>query len=692
MYRYLALALTVVIIASLGCSQPADNESATPQPETATAPATATETPEQVAERVMQAASTEDEEAFLAVLTQKARESMESDDDSGGFAGQEYDSYDIGTAVVDGAEATVPVEAVSMGEPESLNLKLRQESGAWRLYGLDVEIAPGTNMTVNFENIGEMMQEMMEGMGEALGEAFSSAMEGAFQMGSPEEAALKLAMFDAFETVSAEEYESSWKSAEDFRGTPRLEAITTLAEALALDVHAGSHADALSGPVETDVRGMSRLEAIERIANEAGLYSTLPNLQDWGIASDFMEGMAEMLGAVIGGEDSAISVSGDGAQKAIDDALNAATNTSEDGITFTPDPPAHTAQFLGPFRLDLVSIEENVPYATGSLILQVVAHGLPAPVLSALERQGESFRIDAVENADGEPLIDMDLSYLGGGSIVGSAYFDMATRELTGLLQSVDRIALIQGAIDVPLPAAVEEADFDALAPGASQRVDGLTITADQVDSYTSFKVAGPDESLQTLDVLAQAYGADGEPMTVHFSDFQAWREGEGVLSLNTDEKPARVRLKLVLASETESYPFEFSDVPLKHAAEQPVALAELDFGDHDAPLIMTFGGIVERDPSFSEVTVTVENVSNKEPESVFVDFVYFDADGNELDSFPHTINGAFTADGFEPLAKPGESVETEQTAFQMPENTETIGFRFNHVEFMDGSRWEPEQ
>ena len=689
MKRRLGVLLTVMVLAGFGCSPPVDGPTDSVSAPGGV-PAAAHETPEDVAARVMDAASTQDEEAFMAVLTAKARESLASDDE-GSFGGQDYDSYEIGDATIEGTEASVPVEAVEAGATEKLNLKLRQEDGAWRLYAMGMELAPGNEMTINFENIGEMMQGMVEGLGEALGDALVSGMEAAFQMGSPEENALKFAMFDALGPVNADDFESSWKLSENLRGKTRIEALNTIADSLDLSIYAGRNAGVLSESVDFDTNGLTKLEAIERIANEAGLYSVLPNLHDWGIASALKAGMADALGAVVGGFESLVSINGDGADADLAEAQRVET-PPDNAISFNADTPPMQPLFLGPFRLDLAQIDENAPHATGNLVLQLTAHGLPSAMLSAMESHGDSFHVQEVVGPQGDPLIDMDLSYLGGGSVVGSAYHDTASRELSGLLRSVDRIARITGVIELPRPTSVEELDFVELKTGASQTVGNITVTADQVDTFASFKITGPEDVVDGLELHAQPYGADGEPIISHYSDYQTWQAGEGTVSLNTDKTPSRVRLKLVLASEVSSYPFAFSDIPLMKASEQPEHLAALDFGSHDGPLKMTFVEITKRDNNFSEATIAIENVSNKLPKSVFVDFVYLDEGGSELDSFPHTINGSFTADGWGALAKPGEKIDTEQTAFQMPEATQSIGFRFNHVEFMDGTRWEADQ
>jgi hypothetical protein len=122
-----------------------------------------------------------------------------------------------------------------------------------------------------------------------------------------------------------------------------------------------------------------------------------------------------------------------------------------------------------------------------------------------------------------------------------------------------------------------------------------------------------------------------------------------------------------------------------------PEKLEELRFAGHDAPVSFSFVKVVEPDDQFAKVLLKIENHSNKAPQSAFVDFIYRDASGNEIDSFPHTVTGDFSSDGWDPLVEPGATAESEQTAFQMPANTKSIDFVVNSLEFLDGTKWQPE-
>ncbi len=89
------------------------------------------------------------------------------------------ESYTVGAAAVSGGNAEVPVAVNQMGMTVTNNVLLRQESGAWRVYGVRVNPMPGMNMTMNFENPEAMMEEaqtMMENMTPAMMEEMMKGM------------------------------------------------------------------------------------------------------------------------------------------------------------------------------------------------------------------------------------------------------------------------------------------------------------------------------------------------------------------------------------------------------------------------------------------------------------------------------------------------------------------------------------
>ncbi len=696
----LAPAFATICVLAASCSQPAEEtpaaatQSPTAVTQTPAASSGPAQSPAQVAEAFMQATSSGDQAAFLALLTAKARESLESAGDNGGFTGESFDSYTIGDAAVAGTEATVPVHAVQDGEPQNASLKMRQEDGAWRVYGMAMEMAPGSEITINLERVGEMVEQMATALGDAIGQGFEQAMGDWQPGGSDEEIARAAAAFDALAPVSAAEYESAWKVSKDFRGTPAAEALAQLAGSMKLTVYPGDHTSALAKNVDVDTRGMSKLEAIERIAGAAGLQPEFPDLSDYGVLQSMAEGFGEALVGLVAGDDPVLKIEGVEAEAALQEAraeFDKFKNAPKNAITFAPREDGRRVVFAGPFHVRVDSVQENAPHATGSLTVVAAAYGLPEPIIATTGEVGECIVLAAVEDAKGRALIDMNVTYFGGGQAAGSAYVDTANRDLKNLLRDVESIEKISGSVNLARPAEVLEFDFTSMQPDTTVENGGFRFTLTEAGENTQFKVGVPQGWEGDLAAKMQPYNADGSPMGVMYSDITFWGDDEGFASVNTSGAPARVRIKLVPKVEKHSYSFELGPVALAHFSEMPDKLEELSFAGHDAPISLAFVKVTEPDESFAKVLIKIENHSNKAPQSAFVDFIYRDAAGNEIESFPHTLNGEFSSDGWAPLVQPGATVESEQTAFQMPANAASIDFVVKSLDFLDGTTWQAE-
>ena len=122
-----------------------------------------------------------------------------------------------------------------------------------------------------------------------------------------------------------------------------------------------------------------------------------------------------------------------------------------------------------------------------------------------------------------------------------------------------------------------------------------------------------------------------------------------------------------------------------------PEKIEELSFGKHPAPVSGEFMHIVDPDPGFTKILVRLVNHSNKDITSIFVNLVYLDVNGNEIDDFPSTISGDFSFEGQEPAVTKNAANEIETTAFQMPEGTVDIRIEVNSADFIDGTTWRGE-
>ena len=694
MRHALEFVAALLILLTVGCSQnresaPESSSAASPNP----APNLQPQGPAEVAKSFMEATAAADEEAFKELLTEKARESLESMGDDGKFTGEDFESYTIGEETIQGEEATVAVSAVSEGETQNVNLKMRREHENWRVYAMGVALAPGSEMTMNLEQMGAMVEQMATALGDAIGQGFEQAM-GDWQAGGSEEDVARAAeQFEALAPISAADYEAAWNVSKNYRGATAADAIGELAASMGLAIDPGNHSDALEVEVGFDTRGMSKLQTIEEIAAASGLQSILPDLNDYGVLQSMAEGFGEAIVGLVGGADSPISIQGGEAEAALNEAraeIDRLRNAPKNAIQFETREEGRRVVFAGPFLVHVSDVQENPPHATGSLTVVASAYGLPQSVVVATDEADQCIQLNAVEDAQGRSLIETDVTYFGGGQAAGTAFVDTANRDLRNLLKEVESIEKISGSVTLARPAEVLEFDFTSMQPDVSVAEGGFRFTLTEAGENTQFKVGVPQGWEGDLSAKMQPYKADGSPLGVMYSDITFWGEDEGFASLNTSETPARVRIKLIPKVELHTYEFELGPVALQHFAEMPEKLEELSFTGH-APISMSFVKITQPDDSFAKILVKIENHSNKPPQSAFVDFIYRDAAGNEIESFPHTITGEFSSDGWAPLVQPGATAESEQTAFQMPANAKSIDFVVKSLEFLDGTTWEAE-
>lgn len=122
--------------------------------------------PEDTVRTFLEASDRDDKPAAMAMLTKKAQ-AFFKDGKSDGM--DKVQNYQIGASTVMGDSATVRVDATESGKPQKVDFLLRQEEGAWRIYGMAISMEPGGGkLTLNFEKPEEMLGEMFKGMGQAM--------------------------------------------------------------------------------------------------------------------------------------------------------------------------------------------------------------------------------------------------------------------------------------------------------------------------------------------------------------------------------------------------------------------------------------------------------------------------------------------------------------------------------------------
>ena len=122
-------------------------------------------------------------DASFALLTKMAQEKM-----SVNFSKDTVKSMPdakFGPTTIANDTAEVGLSATENGADKRGKVLLRRENGDWRVYGIRAEMAPGTEITFDFEHpesmMGEMMKAMSQGMADgmkAMGKGLGEGMRG----------------------------------------------------------------------------------------------------------------------------------------------------------------------------------------------------------------------------------------------------------------------------------------------------------------------------------------------------------------------------------------------------------------------------------------------------------------------------------------------------------------------------------
>lgn len=650
--------------------------------------------PEAIAEAFMEAGNAADQEAFLELLTPAARTGLGGDDEGFSMTGGQFDEYEVGEATVEGQEASVPVTATQQGQPQDMSLKMRQESGAWRVYGMDMQ-AGEMSVSMNFEELGQMVEQMAQSMGDAMKEGFEASVQEWQAGGSEAQIAAARLSFETMEEISEEAYRADWMNEESFEGATVGEALKELADRLSLGLEPGAHAEKLSAAVEAGVAGLSNLEAVERLTDQVGLHPKYPDLQGGvgALGEAFAMALAEGFEKLFTGEDSAIRV--EGMPEETMDSMRAAADAGDGPdpvITLVEGERKYPAAFAGPFMVEVFLVNEVPPHGTGTLSLRVLTFGMNPGLLKLVSEDAEGTTFGEVVDAQGRSLVDENVRYLSGGEVIGAAYHDLFHMNLMNLLRDVTAIEKVEGVQRVKLPIEIQDVTLEQPEKGMTRELGDFTLEVKGVGTNSRIDIEGPEAAMADAEVLLAADDAEGNPLGITFQDSMLWMPTKLQASLNTPEPPGTIHLKFISETETLEYPFELGPIPLEQYEQMPEKIAELEFGEAAAPLEAEFVRFMEDDPNFPEIEIQIVNHSNKDTTTYFADFIYEDASGEELDNMPTTLTGNFTPDGHQPLAEAGATTLHTTTAFSMPEDTVNVRIEPIHVEFVDGTKWEAER
>ena len=611
-----------------------------------------TASPDQVAEGFLTAMQRDDAAKVKGFLTTKARQAL-NDDEGFQFNGGDVESFEVGQPEINGGSASVPVQVTEKGQTQNMTLKMRQDGGQWRIHGFGVSMGGSAEFTIDLEGMDEMMNELGEAMAEELGQAmtegFEQAMADMENGGSAEEIAAQRARYDATVSTTGSQFEDQWLWTGDVEDRPASAALTAILSGTGLELDAGAHKGLLRQKVSVPSGTLSRVQAIEAVCRQAGVYPVYP--------------------------DNTVLWSHEGGPLPLQ--VNAGAR---------PYPVA----FAGPYLVEVSELEEEVPNATGNIRLNLYAVGLPESVHSLMvDNMFQFASLAKVASATGHPLnAEEGMSYYSSAEVHGGLTVQSLSFRLKNLLRSVEHIALIQGSLRVVLPEVVRETRWDGRKSG--QWTDqGLQVEVGKSGDFDEFTVIAEGLETDNARVLYAPEDASGQPLGVTSSS-NSNMQGRMTVAFQTPRPTANAGLKVVQTRAID-YTFQLKNVPLKHHAQMPARLERLSFGDYKRPLDARFGKMLETG-NMPRVTVEVKNHSNKDVKSVQANFVYMDAGGNVLEEFPHTLTGAYDMDGQKPVAKKGELATVETHAFFMPDGTRRIRVDVTDVEFVDLSEWSTKQ
>lgn len=606
-----------------------------------------------VAQAFLEASKNNDAKAFRAVLTEKARKNLQS----GAFEQQEL-SGSIGDITVKRNTAEVSI-IVPAGEGQDLEaiLKLRRESGEWRVYAFAAplpQLLGGRRITIDFENPQATQKEMVQAFNE-MAERSMRILTGKEKGETPKPTPLK--------SVSLDQYHAAWRVDVDVKDQPAGALLTKLTRELGLRLQtAAAQKPALAKPVTVNLKKTSRLKAIEEVCRQIGLFPEYTR------------------------------------------------RSKQATLRLKEGPRPWPVTFAGPFLVEVTDVKDNAPYPTGQLDLRFYAPGLPPVVRRVLRDSFSPITFQEIADSQGRDLTDLTR---GGGGLVGFSpiYEYESYSALKNLLRSVTAIKSVRGRIQFRLPTKIEKVRFDKITGGMSRKAGNieLTIVRAKLASNSSsldFEVKDLSAGIPSNKVMLEFVDAQGRKVdTISREERRTFshrnrrlRDGRWILLIKVMllGQPAAINATVVEQDEEFDYEFQLADIPLKFYSNMPVKIEPARFAGHGIPVTLEFVKIVP-DPNFpnfrQNVRLRVINHADKKIQRLNMAFEYLDASGKTLKDWSMaSYSGMLTFPSKEPVIVVAENRRTEfdTDAPFMPKETKTVAITLKKVRFVDAEEWTP--
>jgi hypothetical protein len=653
---------------------------------------------EAVAKGFLKALKEHDLQGAAAFLTAKAREpfakSVGTDRSAGLLLGA---IYQLGEPAIKGDTAEVPVTLREAGKEQKMALKLRPVDGKWGVFAQSGRIVPDdpdSEIVINFEEPDSTFAQILGGKPEDLGKAMEKNFKDSFDRatkdmveGKPESTDLAV---EALASISRNQFEASWKVDIHSKGRPAAEVLKDLATAVGRTLETTAIQDrALARPLAVEVRGLSRLQAIDEVTRAAGLSPVYPEPLS---SFDYATGQ----------------------------------NLVRATMRLRPRRAARPTAFAGPFLVEVDDFKQAVPYATGTLTLKVAASGLHPVVLNDLAHgTRQAFTVTDVVDAKGRSLVDTEGSRVGFAMSGVPGEYDLTTHvPLKNLLRDVSAIKAVRCKVQVSLPARVETLRFDTLTPGQTRKVGDLEVTLKtatkgrtnvnsvQGESQNLSIVfrRNPPDTARRLEpgqkarplpppiapdrVKLVGHDAKGRPLEtsslVSFpSDRSSW-----TFNLAIQGPAAALVAKVIAGEDAVVYEALLQDIPLASHGSMPERIGPARFPGHDSPVSVEFRAIGGKAP-FQTAQLRVTNHSDKDIRMLGMKLDYLAPDGRRLGGWDRQDQwGTPWRAGRDPgepnpiLVPKGSKREFEIDAPFLTEGTKTIAVTVRTVGFADAETW----
>jgi len=444
------------------------------------------------------------------------------------------------------------------------------------------------------------------------------------------------------EAVTIDDFNSAWQMSLDVSEKPAIEVLRQLAEECGLEPQEEDDvAEALAKPVTIKLDAVSRLEAIEEIARQVGLYPRY-TLRKLG---------------------------------------------------FRKGPRPLPAIFAGPFLVEVARLEEAVPYATGSVELRLLAAAIPAPAIAHIKSLNDS---PNVEEDDALTFRILEVTGTGGKNVHDDTSFGMMTQatqklimlvqtvELKNLIRSVVEVERLNGELSFALPTKMATLKFANIDKGTTASADGISMEIRGVRPGEMSTVEVEFEGVKSDNVTIVPFSADGEALEVNGGGSHDF-DGKGSRTVFVEGTLASIEARVIQETERVRVPFELGGIALESHEQMPETIEPLKF-EGDQPVTVEFVEFKGSGDS-KEIVLRVANQTNKDLSAVHLRLNYYDASDEKLDDSPHGHSW-----GERSFVSAGGTEDIEVSTFFMPDNTDSIRVDVKSASFADATEWEGPQ